>query len=127
MTKCVLVVDDEEDIRAITQMGLEMGAGWTVLTAGSGEEALAIAAANQPDVILLDVMMPDMDGWATLQQLKANPATQQIPVILATAKIQPSERENFTDLEVAAIFTKPFRPLQLANQIMAAVNFSQNL
>lgn len=121
MSKCVLIVDDEEDIRAITKMGLEMGAGWTVLTASSGEEALELATANQPDVILLDVMMPDMDGWETLQQLKANPATHQIPVILATAKIQPSEQESFTDLKVAAIFTKPFRPLQLANQIMAVL------
>ena len=121
MSKCVLIVDDEDDVRAITKMGLEMAAGWTVLTASCGEEALAIATDNQLDVILLDVMMPDMDGVATLKQLKANPVTQQIPVILATAKIQPSDRESFSDLEVAAVFTKPFRPLQLANQIMAVL------
>jgi CheY-like chemotaxis protein len=121
MTKCVLIVDDEDDVRAITKMGLEMAAGWTVLTASSGEEALAIAQNNQPDVILLDVMMPDMDGIETLQHLKTKPETQQIPVILATAKIQPSDKESFRDLEVVAVFTKPFRPLQLANQILAVI------
>lgn len=119
MSKCVLIVDDEEDVRAIAQLGLEIGAGWKVLTASSGQEALVIAETNQPDVILLDLMMPDMDGRATLQQLKANPATQQIPVILVTAKIQPSDQENFAQLDVAAVFAKPFRPLKLAEQIDA--------
>jgi CheY-like chemotaxis protein len=64
MTKRILIVDDEEDVRAITKLGLEMGAGWTVLTASSGLEAIAVASSEQPDVILLDVMMPDMDGYA---------------------------------------------------------------
>src|ERR687885_522630 len=95
VSKCVLIVDDEEDVRAIAKMGLEMGAGWKVLTASSGQEALVMADTNQPDVILLDLMMPDMDGRVTLQQLKANPATQQIPVILVTAKSQPSDQESF--------------------------------
>ena len=122
MSKCVLIVDDEEDVRAIAQLGLEMGAGWKVLTASSGQEALVIAETDQPDVILLDLMMPDMDGRATLQQLKANPATRQIPVILVTAKIQPSDQESFAQLDVAAVFAKPFRPLKLADQIDALLN-----
>jgi CheY-like chemotaxis protein len=117
MTKSVLVVDDEEDIRAIAQLGLEMGAGWTVFTASSGREALQMAAECQPDVILLDLMMPDMDGRETLQKLKANSLTQSIPVILLTAKIQKSERDSFSDLDVAAVFAKPFRPMQLPEQI----------
>lgn len=121
MSKCVLIVDDEEDVRAIAQMGLEMSAGWNVLTASSGNEALVIAATNQPDVILLDMMMPDMDGRSTLQQLKANPTTQHIPVILVTAKIQQSQKESFADLDVAAVFAKPFRPLKLADQINAVL------
>ncbi len=124
MSKCVLIVDDEEDVRAIAQMGLEMGGGWTVLTASSGQEALVIAEANQPDVILLDLMMPDMDGRATLQQLKANPATKEIPVILVTAKIQPSDQESFAQLDVAAIVAKPFRPLTLAEQIDALLDLN---
>jgi CheY-like chemotaxis protein len=121
MGKCVLIVDDEEDVRAIAKMGLEMAVGWTVLTASSGEEALALAAINQPDVILLDMMMPDMDGRTTLQQLKANPATQQIPVILVTAKLQSSDRESFANLDAIAVFAKPFRPLKLAEQIIVAL------
>lgn len=122
MSKCVLVVDDEEDVRAIAKIGLEMGAGWNVLTASSGKEALVMAATKQPDVILLDMMMPDMDGRATLQQLKANSATMHIPVILVTAKVQPSDRESFVKLDVAAVFAKPFRPLKLADQIMAVLD-----
>ncbi|MBD2247507.1 response regulator [Nostoc sp. FACHB-888] len=117
MNRNILIVDDEEDVRAIAKLGLEMGAGWNVLTACSGREALNIAANSTLDVILLDMMMPDMDGRATLQQLKANPGTKKIPVILLTAKFQQSDRESFTDLDVAAIFAKPFRPLKLAEQI----------
>ena len=121
MSKCVLIVDDEEDVRAIAQLGLEMSAGWKVLTASSGQEALLMAETNQPNVILLDMMMPDMDGRATLQKLKANPATRQIPVILVTAKIQPLELESFAQLDVAGVFAKPFRPLKLVDQIEQAI------
>lgn len=117
MSRNILIVDDEEDVRAITKLGLEMGAGWNVLTACSGEEGIKLAANCQPDVILLDMMMPDMDGRTTLQQLKANPTTQPIPVILVTAKVQESDRESFTGLQVAAIFAKPFRPLKLPQEI----------
>jgi CheY-like chemotaxis protein len=124
MSKCVLVVDDEEDIRSIAQLGLEMGAGWTVLTACSGQEALKMAADSQPDVILLDLMMPDMDGRETLQKLKANSTTQNIPVILLTARIQKSDRDSFADLDVAAVFAKPFRPMQLPDQISEVLNIN---
>jgi CheY-like chemotaxis protein len=117
MSRNILIVDDEEDVQAIAKLGLEMGAGWNVLTACSGREALNVAAHYKPDVILLDMMMPDMDGRATLQLLKANLATNTIPVILLTAKVQESGRENFTELNVAAVFAKPFRPLKLAEQI----------
>lgn len=120
MSKCVLIVDDEEDVRAIAQMGLEMATDWNVLCASCGEEALAIAQTNQPDVILLDMMMPDMDGRATLQQLKANPTTKHIPVILVTAKAQSSQ-DSLSELDVAAVFAKPFRPLKLAEQISAVL------
>jgi CheY-like chemotaxis protein len=121
MSQCVLLVDDEEDARSIIRLGLEMSTGWTILTASSGQEALTLAAAHQPDVILLDMMMPEMDGRATLQHLKANPETRNIPVILATAKIQPAEAATFQELDVIAVFTKPFRPLELAPQILQAL------
>jgi CheY-like chemotaxis protein len=124
MTRTVLVVDDEADVRAIAQLGLEMGAGWTVLTASCGSEALAIAATQAPDVILLDLMMPGLDGRGTLQALKANPTTRAIPVILVTAKVQPSQTAELAQLEVADVFAKPFRPLQLAQQIQAALGWA---
>ncbi|BAU63712.1 MAG: response regulator [Stanieria sp.] len=117
MSKCVLIVDDEEDVRAIAKLGLEMAANWTVLTASSGQEGLNVAAQNRPDVILLDLMMPEWDGSYTLKQLKENPDTQSIPVILLTAKVQSPLQESLANLEVAAVFTKPFRPLQLPEQI----------
>ncbi|MFN6541517.1 MAG: response regulator [Nostoc sp. EkiNYC01] len=123
MNRSILIVDDEEDVQAIAKLGLEMGAGWNVLTACSGREALNIAANFKLDVILLDMMMPDMDGRATLQQLKANPTTQSIPVILLSAKVQDSDRDSFTDLDVAAVFAKPFRPLKLAAQISEALGW----
>lgn len=118
MSKTVLIVDDEEDVRALIALGLEMRSNWTVLSARSGEEALNIAAACHLDVILLDLMMPGMDGRTTLQQLKANPATHQIPVILMTAKNQATVQTSCTGLEVAAILTKPLRPLMLPDQIL---------
>jgi CheY-like chemotaxis protein len=121
MSKRILIVDDEDDVRAIAQLGLEMGANWTVLAASSGREALEMAAIEQPDAILLDMMMPDMDGRETLNKLKADPKTQDIPVILVTAKVQPSDQSSFADLDVAAVLAKPFRPLQLADQIRDAL------
>ncbi|GAB4381401.1 MAG: response regulator [Elainellaceae cyanobacterium] len=124
MSKCILVVDDEEDVRSIAQLALEMKTNWTVLMVSSGREALDVAAAEQPDAILLDMMMPDMDGRMTLQQLKANPATQTIPVILVTAKAQTPDQSSFADLDLAAVFAKPFRPLQLADQISEALGWS---
>ncbi len=124
MSKNILIVDDEADVRAIAQLGLEMGAGWHVLTASSGREALNLAATHQPDAILLDMMMPDMDGRATLNNLKANPLTELIPVILITAKAQSNNRDVFDGLDVTAIFAKPFRPLNLAQQISDALGWA---
>ena len=117
MTKRILIVDDEADVREITKLGLEMGTDWTVLTASSGTEALTLAAEESPDAILLDMMMPDMDGRATLQKLKGQESTRTIPVILVTAKAQQSNLADFQDLDVAAIVAKPFRPLKLAAEI----------
>ncbi len=121
MSKSILIVDDEEDVRALIQLGLEMQAGWKVLNSNSGKEAIKIAATEQPDVILLDLMMPDMDGKTTLQQLKNNPQTQKIPVILMTAKSKSAVEESFANLDLAAIFTKPLRPLNLAQQISEVI------
>lgn len=117
MSKKILVVDDEEDILAITKLGLEICTDWNVLTANCGQEALKIADEYQPDVILLDMMMPDMDGRKVIQKLKANSSTQSIPVILLTAKAQRIDVENLNQLPVVAVLAKPFLPLELADYI----------
>ncbi|UBF24518.1 response regulator [Kovacikia minuta CCNUW1] len=117
MSKRILIIDDEPDIREATQVCLEVAKGWEVLTAGSSYEGLEKAAAELPDAVLLDVMMPDMDGLATFEQLRNNPITQHIPVILLTAKAQPADRRRFTQLKIAAVITKPYDPLTLADQI----------
>ncbi|MBE9156986.1 response regulator [Nodosilinea sp. LEGE 06152] len=117
MPKSILIVDDEADVRAVIQLGLEIATDWQILCASSGAEALVTAADRCPDAILLDLMMPDMDGRATLQQLKANPTTKGIPVILVTAKAQAFQQINHSHLAVAAILAKPFRPLKLAAEI----------
>ena len=117
MSKLILIIDDEEDVKAIAQMGLEMAASWEVITASSGQEGLEIAASKQPDVILLDLMMPDWDGKETLKQLKNNPNTASIPVILMTAKTESAIASEIENLEIIGMITKPFRPLQLPEKI----------
>ncbi|PZV00672.1 MAG: two-component system response regulator [Leptolyngbya sp.] len=117
MTKRVLIIDDEVGIRRITQIALNAIAGWEVLMAESGQAGIAIAQTAQPDAILLDVMMPEMDGIATFEELQANLATQTIPVILLTAKTQLFERQQFTELAVAGVITKPFKAPDLVQQM----------
>lgn len=117
MTRKILLVDDEDDIREVAQMSLEMTAGWDVVTAPSGAAALRTAAAERPDAILLDVMMPGMDGPATARALRAAPETADIPIILLTAKVQAADRRRFDDLGVAGILAKPFDPIALADQV----------
>ena len=94
----VLIVDDEDDIREVAQMSLELVAGWQVTTASSGEQALTAAALEQPDAVLLDVMMPGLDGPQTLEKLLADPRTSEIPVIFLTAKVQLAEQRRLQDL-----------------------------
>ena len=121
MSKCVLIVDDEEDVLSVTRLGLEMSAGWKVLIATSGQEAVTIATEQQPDLILLDWMMPEMDGRATLKALRANASTAKIPVILVTAKAQSPDGDTFAGVDVIAVFAKPLRPLKLAALIDQAL------
>lgn len=117
MIKSILVIDDEEDVKEIAQMGLEMAADWHVITARSGKEGLNLAQSSQPEVILLDLMMPEWDGKETLKQLKGNPHTAMIPVILMTAKTQSAIATELCALDLAGVITKPFRPLQLPEKI----------
>lgn len=123
-TKRILVIDDEDGIREIIQICLEAAAGWEVETAASGSEGLAIAQSMQPDAILLDVMMPDMDGPTTFRQLQANSATEHIPTILLTAKAKISEQQQFIDLGITGVITKPFKAQDLVNQIREILKWS---
>lgn len=123
MSKRILIIDDEQDIQAVAQLTLEAVGGWTVMTASSGSEGVAIAIAQSPDLILLDVMMPDMDGIATLQMLQRTPQTQAIPIIFMTAKAQAAEQRHFTELGVTGIITKPFKAMLLPGQIAALLGW----
>lgn len=121
MSKRVLIIDDEQGIRETTQVCLEITGDWEVFTASSGKEGLVLAASSQPDVILLDVMMPDMDGLTTLKKIQSNPEIQHIPVVFLTAKAQPAEQRQFSQLNLAALITKPYDPFTLSDQLTEIV------
>jgi CheY-like chemotaxis protein len=116
-TKRILIIDDEETIQTVVQFGIRMAAGWDVLTASSGVEGIHTAQLERPDVILLDVMMPEMDGISTFKTLQGHPDTEQIPVIFLTAKAQTADKRQFNDLGVSGVITKPFNSLELPEQI----------
>lgn len=115
--KRILVIDDEYHLCVVVQACLENLGGWTVSIATSGAEGLEQAETEQPDAILMDVMMPDMDGPTLFQSLQSQPTTKTIPVIFLTAKVQTSDRFNLQQLGVAGVIPKPFDPLKLSDQI----------
>jgi CheY-like chemotaxis protein len=115
--RTILVVDDDDAIREITQLALELKGDWSVLTARSGTSALVLAREHNPDAVLLDVMMPDMDGPTTLRQMQDDPATRHIPVILLTAKVQVGRHQVWDDLPVAGVIPKPFDPMTLSGEV----------
>lgn len=117
----LLIIEDEEHIREIAQVSLEIFGGWEVLAAGGGEAGLQLALDEQPDAILLDVMMPDLDGPATLARLRADPRTAGIPVVFLTAKAQAADRRQLAELGAAAVLEKPFDPTTLASEVAAAL------
>jgi CheY-like chemotaxis protein len=123
MTKSLLLIDDDDDIREIAQLSIEVGTDWRVLSAASGAEGIEIARAEKPDAILLDVMMPMMDGPATLEQLRNDDETRDIPVVFLTAKARPAERDRLAGLSVSGVLAKPFDPLLLADQLRAALGW----
>jgi CheY-like chemotaxis protein len=117
----ILIVDDDEDIRTVSEVVARRVGQWEVVLAASGEEALERASAEQPDVILLDVMMPGMDGPATLEQLRDDPATSSIPVIFLTAKAQSHEVERYMALGADGVIVKPFEAMTLPDEIRRIV------
>lgn len=124
MNKRILVVDDEEDIRDVVQVSLEEFGGWMVISAASGIEGLQIATAEALDAILLDISMPDMDGFELCEALQADVQTQKIPVIVLTAKVLPGDRQRFKDLAVAGVITKPFDPMTIWKEVAEILNWS---
>jgi two-component system OmpR family response regulator len=122
MTKIrILHVDDEPDIREVVELSLGLDPGFVMRSCGSGKEALAVAAEWQPDFILLDVMMPVMDGPATLIQLRENVRTAGIPVIFMTARAQAREVDRFRSLGAVGVIPKPFDPMTLAASVRSYV------
>ena len=109
----VLMVEDEPHIRRIGELSLKGVGKWKVVLASSGAEGVEKAAAEQPDVILLDVMMPGMDGPTTLAELRAQPSTENIPVIFITAEVEKHEVERYLGLGAAGVISKPFDPMKL--------------
>ena len=122
-TKCILVIDDEKNLCTVIKACLENIGRWQVLTTQSGSEGLLLAETQQPDAIILDVMMPDIDGLTLFRMLQNNPLTQ-IPVILLTAKVQTVDLNQFAQLGVAGVIAKPFDPLKLAEQVAEILGWS---
>jgi CheY-like chemotaxis protein len=113
----VLIIDDEEDIRQIASLSLGILGGLDVIEAEGGCDGVEKASSEKPDVILLDIMMPVMDGPTTLAALRDNPATKEIPVIFLTARAMTTEVERLKSMGAAGILTKPFDPIALASQV----------
>jgi CheY-like chemotaxis protein len=113
----ILHVDDEPDIREIVELSLGLNPEFEVRGCGSGAEAVAAAAEWSPFIILLDVMMPGMDGPTTLAELRKNPLTAETPVLFMTARAQPREVEQFVALGAQGVISKPFDPMTLAFQV----------
>ena len=123
MPRRILIIDDEDDIREVAALSLETVAGWDVMMAGSGAAGIVKAQEQRPDAILLDVMMPGMDGPTTFRELRKNPATSTIPVLFLTAKVQATDRRRFADLGIHAVLVKPFDPMTLSTQIANALGW----
>ena len=113
----ILYVEDEPDIRTIAQMSLEAVGGFTVIACTSGSEALTAAPTASADLLLLDVMMPGMNGIDTLKALRELPATAKTPVIFMTAKVQAAEVALYKGLGALDVIPKPFDPMELSAQI----------
>lgn len=118
--KKILYVEDEPDIQAIAQIALENVGGFELKICGSGQEAIQQAPGFEPDLILLDVMMPGMDGPTTLQELRKLDKLAKTPVMFMTAKVQPQEIEHFKSLGAIEVIAKPFDPMKLAETIKQA-------
>ncbi len=120
--KNILYVEDEPDIQAVARLALEMVGGFAVTICSSGEEALAQFPVSKPDLILMDVMMPGMDGPTTLSHLRELPGAKETPAIFMTAKVQPDEVAHYKSLGALGVIAKPFDPMTLSETIRGIWN-----
>ena len=119
LLRTLLYIDDEPDIRQIVQLALGLAPGLSIHTGDSGEQALELAGALRPDLVLLDVMLPGLAGPGTLDRMRADPALARFPVVFMTAKAMPQEVTRFRELGAAGVIAKPFDPMKLADQVFA--------
>ena len=115
----ILYVEDEPDIQTVAIMALETIGGFTVNACSSGQEAVEAAPAFAPDLVILDVMMPGMDGPATMEALRKLPVTADVPIIFMTAKVQAHEVERYRAMGAVEVIAKPFDPISLAEEVRA--------
>ncbi|MEM1368213.1 MAG: response regulator [Cyanobacteria bacterium P01_H01_bin.15] len=122
--KTVLIIDDEPRLQTVLQMTLEIMGQWSVLLATNGEIGITIALEQQPDAILLDMMLPDMNGLETLAKLRDSSFGQEIPVIILSAKDRPVSDEQIDSYKISGVLEKPFDPLLLSDQIYNLLGWS---
>lgn len=115
--KNIIMIEDEPDIQTIAKMALETVGGFSVETFNSGEEAVQNIQGKNPDLILLDVMMPGLDGPSTLTELRKMPDFANTPIIFMTAKVQPQEVQQYKDLGAVDVISKPFDPMALSQNV----------
>jgi two-component system, OmpR family, response regulator len=115
----ILYVEDEPDIQAVAKVALEMVGGFTLKICSSGQEALESAEDFLPDLILLDVMMPGMDGLTTMRKLRDLPGMAAVPVVFMTAKVQPNEIQEYLAQGAKGVIAKPFDPMKLGEEVQA--------
>lgn len=123
MARKVLIVDDEEAIIIVLKASIEATTDWQVITSSSATKGISLAATEHPDVVLLDVSMPKVDGTQVFKTLQAEASTQDIPVVFLTAKARSSEQQALRSLGVAGVITKPFSPVTIAAQIKAVLGW----
>lgn len=124
-TKRILVIDDEKNLCTIIKTCLEYLGGWQVLTSTEASNGLLLASTQLPDAILLDVIMPNINGLTVLTALQSHPRTRTIPVILLTAKVQMQDLKQYAQLSIAGVITKPFDPLKLAAQMAEVLEWER--
>jgi DNA-binding response OmpR family regulator len=124
LNRRILVIDDEPGICQVVQIAFKVITHWEVLIATSSQTGITLAEAEQPDAILLDVMMPKEDGLITIEKIQKKTTIQSIPIILLTAKTQAKDRAKFAQLPVAGVITKPFKAPALVSQVRSILQWA---